>query len=124
MGTIGWALYHPLHVMVDIVVVYTLYSKYMALSVGKDSSFGIQLLVRGLVLIGIAFGSWLLDMFWCDTFQSLYLHAFGWHIFSGLSIFHLHVALACLVAMEHGESRLSLQYLPFSWNITFDRKQA
>merc|ERR1711971_1239015 len=111
--TIGWALYHPLHVLVDICIVYTLYRKYMLLSVGKDSSFGIQLLLRGLVLIAIAFGAWLLDMFYCDIFQHYYLHAFGWHIFSGLSIFHLHVAVACLITMENGKSQLCMRRLPF-----------
>lgn len=122
---IGWALYHPLHVMVDIVVVYTLWSKFKALSVGKSLSYGMRLLIRGLVLIIIAFGCWLLDMFWCDTFQFLYLHAFGWHLLSGLAILHLHIALSTLIAMENGISlnKPHIPLNPFSTNWTFSDKQ-
>ena len=113
--TIGWALYHPLHVIVDIIVVYTLYSKYMMLTNGNTTSFGIGVLIRGLKLIFFAFFCWLLDFFMCHTFYYLYLHAFGWHIFSGLAIFHLHVALAALIAMENKKNRLDLKII--NWKI-------
>ena len=45
--TIGWALYHPLHSMVDIVVVYFCYKK----CVSYNNEYGMKLIQRGLVFI-------------------------------------------------------------------------
>ena len=110
---IGWALYHPLHTVVDIIIVYRLYTKCVKYKI----KYGMVLIFRGLKLIFIAFIAWLLDFFLCDLVHYLYLHAFGWHIFSGLAIAHLHLGLAILICIENKKSHLKLNYWDYKIKI-------
>lgn len=105
---LGWFLYHPLHTCVDLVIVYNLFRR---VKYEYDSPIGVRLLLSGLTFIFLAFFFWLLDFFYCDIFGNYYLHAFGWHLLSGIAMAHLHVALAVFICLENGETSLKLTFL-------------
>lgn len=92
---LGWFLYHPLHLVVDIVVVSGLY-----VQCGKHASAW-RFIRLGLILILIAFSAWLLDMFHCDAVRGWHLHAFGWHFFALGAITCLHIALAMQICIQN-----------------------
>jgi hypothetical protein len=46
-----------------------------------------KLLSRTALFAAAGFSAWLCDFFACDTFRSLYLHAYGWHILTALALY-------------------------------------
>lgn len=108
---LGWALYHPLHVSVSFVTVF-------GLVVQMDGCPRTGYYVRiGLALIAVAFSCWLLDMFLCEVTQHLYLHAFGWHLFSAAAIAALHAGLASQICRQNKLSHISLFGLQLSTTV-------
>lgn len=110
---IGWAIYHPLHTAIDLSSFGILYYK---TNYQYNCTVGNQLFKNGVILIVIAFISWGLDMWFCDIFRNYYLHAFGWHLFSGMAIAHFHLGLALLVCLENNVDTLKLRYLKFEYH--------
>lgn len=114
---VGWPMYHVLHVAIDFIIVITLYFKFRELKnrYYVNETFEYNIKFRGLGCISFSFFAWLLDYFYCDIFKYWYLHAFGWHLFSGLAIFQLHLGIASLVCIQNKKKSLHLRYL--KWNI-------
>ncbi len=96
IGRLGWFLYHPLHLCVDIVVVGGLYYQ-----CGRHASAW-RFIRMGLVFILMAFTAWLLDMFFCDAVREWHLHAYGWHLLALAAITCLHIALAVQICLQNG----------------------
>jgi len=99
---VGWALYHPLHATVGFAV--AMGALFQASGCKRTQKY----LLAGLLFMAVAFGSWLLDMFWCDSTQHLFLHAFGWHLNSAAAIAAFHAAVACQVCRQKKLSSVSL----------------
>ena len=104
--TVGWALYHPLHIIVSITSVVCLWTQ-------MDGCRSTARYIRwGLALIVAAFTCWLVDMFACEATQHLHLHAFGWHLLSAAAIAAMHCALACQICRHNDVAEVSLFGVP------------
>lgn len=102
---VGWAAYHPLHVLVDIVVVVGLYRQ------GNTCKRTLLCFQYGLGLILASVVCWLGDMFMCDMTQALHLHALGWHMLSSAAIACLHIGLAVQICRQN--KRSGVRFLGF-----------
>jgi len=119
--TLGWALYHPLHACVDVVLVRKLWLQ------TQDSPQIQRYIKLGVTSIFLALVCWLLDMFACDAVQAYYLHAFGWHFLSCAAITYMHLAVALMLCRQHGHMELALKmpggaYVRFSVDATDESK--
>jgi dihydroceramidase len=92
---LGWALYHPLHGLVDFSVVAAVFCQ------SQGDTMVMNILKSGVGCILVALLAWLIDMFACEASRHLLLHAFGWHLFSCAAIAHLHLALYVLLCKQH-----------------------
>lgn len=108
---VGWALYHPLHTMVDLALVVGLAGQI------KEAKLdgAMRMIYAGLISIAIAFGSWLLDFFYCEHTSHFYLHAWGWHIFSCIAIGCLHLAFA--MTLVHNASKKKFYLLGYTVDV-------
>lgn len=60
------------------------------------------------VVAGFGFYCWMLDVFNCDLFQRMLLHAYGWHICTGLALCNAGIALYYRLDNESKKNQIKL----------------